>query len=69
MALSSPKKTKLGPKTQESVFLGYALHSKVYIFLVISGQVKDSIIESRDAVFFEDYFPLKQVVSDISGTD
>lgn len=44
--------TKLRPKTQESVFIGYALHNKAFKFLVIFEQDKDSIIESRDVVFF-----------------
>ena len=38
-------------------------------FLVIYRQDKDSIIKSRYAVFFKDYFPFKQVVSSISGAD
>ena len=54
-----PKMTKFGPKTQESVFLGYALYSKAYRFLIISRKDKGFIIESRDVVFFEDYFPFK----------
>ena len=69
VAIPGPKRTKLRPKTQESVFLGYALHRKAYRILVIHGQDKDSIIESTDAVFFEDCFPFKQVVSGTSGTD
>ena len=49
------KKRKLGPKTIDCVFLGYAIHSVGYRFLVINSGVPDmrvgSIMESRDATF------------------
>ena len=63
VVVPGPKRTTLGPKTQESVFIGYSQHSKAYRFRVVSGQDKDSIIESRDTVFFENHFPFKQVLS------
>ena len=60
------KKRKLGPKTVDvivDVFLGYAIHSVGYRFLILNSGVPDvivdTIIESRDATFFENEFPMK----------
>ena len=61
--VSIVKKRKLGPKTVDCVFLGYALHSVGYRFLVVSSGVPDmrvgAVIESRDATFFENEFPMR----------
>jgi hypothetical protein len=61
------KKRKLGPKTVNCVFLGYALQSVGYRFLIVKSGVPDmhvdTIMESRDATFFEDIFPMKEVDS------
>jgi hypothetical protein len=61
------KKRKLGPKTVDCVFLGYAIHSVGYRFLIINSKVPDmvegTIMESRDATFFEDKFPMKNIPS------
>ena len=50
------KKQKFGPKTVDCVFLGYAIHSVGYTFLNINSSVSkmtvDTIMESRDAIFF-----------------
>ena len=50
------KKRKLGPKTVDCVFLGYAIHSVGYRFLIINSSVPemavDTIIEFRDVTFF-----------------
>ena len=50
------KKCKLGPRTVDCVFLGYAIHSVGYRFLIINSRVPDihvgTIMESRDATFF-----------------
>jgi hypothetical protein len=58
-----PKKRKLGPKTVDCVFLGYAFHSIGYRFLIVKSEVPDmnvgTIMESNDATFFEDIFPMK----------
>src|SRR3954464_11140031 len=58
-----PKKRKLGPKTIDCVFLGYAFHSIGYSFLIVKSEVPDihvgTIMESTDATFFEDIFPMK----------
>jgi hypothetical protein len=57
------KKRKLGPKTVDCVFLGYAHHSTVYRFLVIKSEIPnvhiDAFLESRDVTFFENIFPIK----------
>nr|AAP54026.1 retrotransposon protein, putative, Ty1-copia subclass [Oryza sativa Japonica Group] len=46
---------KLGPKTVDYVFLGYAIHSVGYRFLIVNSGVPDmrvgTITESRDATF------------------
>ena len=61
------KKRKLGPKTVDCVFLGYAIHSVGYRFLIINSGVPDvivgTIMESRDATFFENEFPMKNTHS------
>ena len=66
-----PKKTKLGAKTMDCIFIGYALNSSAYRFLVHKSEIPDihvnMIIESRDAVFFEDIFPYKREADKTSG--
>ena len=62
-----PKKRKLGPKTVDCVFLGYAFHSIGYRFLVVKSEVHDmhvgTIMESNDATFFEDIFLMKDMAT------
>ena len=47
----------------DCIFIGYALNSSAYRFLVYKSEIPDihvnMIIESRDAVFFEDIFSYK----------
>jgi hypothetical protein len=61
------KNRKLRPNTVDCVFLGYAIHSVGYRFLIINSKVSDmvegTIMESRDATFFEDEFPMKNIPS------
>jgi hypothetical protein len=61
------KKCKLGPRTMNCVFLGYVSCSIPYIFLVVKSKVPDvyvdTIMESRDATFFEHIFPMKDLRS------
>src|SRR4051812_23727024 len=75
-----PKKRKLGPKTVDCVLLGYAFHSIGYRFLIVKSEVFDmrvgTIMESNDATFFEDIFPMKdmptssnQEIPTLSGQD
>jgi hypothetical protein len=58
---------KLGLKTVDCVFLGYAFHSVGYRFLVVKYGVPDllvvTIMESRDATFFENIFPMRDEIS------
>jgi hypothetical protein len=55
------------PKTVDCVFLGYVIHSVGYRFLIINSKVPDmvegTIMESRDAAFFKDEFPMKSIPS------
>ena len=57
------KNRKLGPKTIDCIFLGYAHNSTAYRFLVVKSEtpeiIANTIMESRDASFFEDYFPMR----------
>ena len=61
------KKRKLGPKIVDCIFLGYAIHSMGYKFLIINSSVHDmvvgTIMESSDATFFESEFPIKNTPS------
>ena len=60
MALPSPKTTKIGPKIVDCVFIGYANNSSAYRFLVHRSENSDmhvnTIIESRNALFFNTFF-------------
>ena len=44
-------------------FLSYAIHNVGYRFLIINSSIPkmdvDTIMESRDATFFENEFPMK----------
>jgi hypothetical protein len=40
------KKRKLGPKTMDCIFLGYAHHSTAYRFLVVKSEVPDMHVNS-----------------------
>jgi hypothetical protein len=61
--LLEQKKRELGPKTVDYAFLGYAHNITTYRFLVIKSntieQNINTIMESRDASFFEDIFPMR----------
>ncbi|KAD4586033.1 hypothetical protein E3N88_23634 [Mikania micrantha] len=56
-----PKVQRIGPKTVDCVFIGYAHHSSAYRFLVYDSKNpeihKNTIMESRNASFFEEVFP------------
>ena len=55
-----PKTMKLGPKTVDCIFIGYAHNSSAYRFLVHKSEIpdinKNTIMESRNASFFEHVF-------------
>ena len=67
MSVSITKKRKFGPKTVDCVFLGYAIHSIGYRFLIVKFRVPDmhvsTIMESRDVTFFENIFPMRDGTS------
>ncbi|XP_073152463.1 uncharacterized protein [Henckelia pumila] len=52
------------PKTVDCIFIGYANNSSAYRFLVHKSVIPDihenTIIESRNAAFFENVFPYKE---------
>ena len=58
-----PKMIKIGPKTIDCIFIGYAINSSAYRFLVHKYDIPDihvnTIIESRNASLFENIFPSK----------
>ena len=62
---TSAEKKKLGPKTLDCVFLGYAQNNTAYSFLVVKSDSPDvsvyTIMESRDASFFEKVYPMRSV--------
>ncbi|PNX71449.1 retrotransposon-related protein, partial [Trifolium pratense] len=62
--LPEPKKRKIGSKTCDCMFIGYAGNSAAYRFLVLKSDVleKNTIIESKNAEFFENVFPLKSKI-------
>ena len=63
--LPDPKKGKIGSKTSNCMFIGYASNSASYRFLVLKSDVLESntIIETENAKFFEHIFPLSEQIS------
>ena len=63
VAIPAPKRIKIGPRTVDCIFIGYAHNSVAYRFLVYNSEISDihknTIMESRNASFFEDVFPCK----------
>jgi len=59
-----PKQVKIGPKTIDCIFIGYAHNSSAYRFLVHKSDNQEvqvgTVIESRNATFFEEVFPSKE---------
>ena len=55
--LPDPKKRKIGSKTSDCMFIGYANNSAAYRFLVLKSYVLESntIIETKNAKFFEQF--------------
>ena len=67
--IPKPKKVKIGPKTIDCIFIGYAHNSAAYRFLVYKSEIDDihenTIIESRNARFFEHIYPLKTSIETV----
>ena len=63
VVVPTPKKVKIGPKTVDCIFVGYAQNSSAYRFLVYKSEIpdihKNTIMKSRNASFFEHVFPCK----------
>jgi hypothetical protein len=59
--LPDPKKRKIGSKTSDCLFIGYAEHSAAYRFLVLKSDVLscNTIVETKNVEFLESVFPLK----------
>ena len=57
--LPDPKKRKIGSKTFDCMFIGYASNSVAHRFLVLKSDVLEynTIIETKNAEFFEHIFP------------
>ena len=60
--LPDPKKRKIGSKTYDYMFIGYASNNAAYRFLVLKSDVLECniIIETKNAEFFEHVFPLSE---------
>ena len=62
----APKKVKIGPKTVDCIFIGYNRNNTTYRFLVHESKIpdiqKNTIMESRNASFFETTFPCNPVI-------
>ena len=63
VAILELKRVKIGPKTVDFIFIGYANNNSAYRFLVHKSKNTEihvnTIIESRNASFFENVFPYK----------
>ena len=63
MVVPPPKKMKICPKTVDYIFIGNAHNSNAYRFLVYESKNldihKNTIMESRNALFFEHVFPCR----------
>ena len=59
--LPGPKKRKIGYKTSDCLFIGYAENSAAYRFLVLKSDVLscNTIVETKNVEFLENVFPLK----------
>ena len=66
-----PKRVKIGPKTVDCVFIGYATNSKACHFLVHKSEHPDihdnTVMESDSAEFFEHIYPYKTRPESSSG--
>jgi len=62
--LLDPKKRKIGSKTSDCMFLGYAEHSVACRFLILNSDIieRNTIVETKNVEFFEHIFPLKSSV-------
>ena len=63
VVVPKPKMVKIGPKTVDCIFIGYASNNCAYRFIVHKSDISDihvnTIMESRNATFFENIFTHK----------
>nr|GFB31062.1 zinc finger, CCHC-type [Tanacetum cinerariifolium] len=61
VVVPTPKAQKIGPKSVDCIFIGYAKNSSSYRFIVQESKnpdiQKNTVMESRNASFFENIFP------------
>ncbi|GJV23603.1 retrovirus-related pol polyprotein from transposon TNT 1-94 [Tanacetum coccineum] len=61
VTVPTPKAQKIGPKSVDCIFIGYAKNSSAYRFIVHDSKnpdiQKNAVMESRNASFFENIFP------------
>ncbi|GJW59316.1 hypothetical protein Tco_0106047 [Tanacetum coccineum] len=61
VAVTTPKAQKIGPKSVDCIFIGYAKNRSAYRFIVHDSKnpdiQKNAVMESRNASFFENIFP------------
>ncbi|GJU14480.1 hypothetical protein Tco_1142446 [Tanacetum coccineum] len=61
VAVPTPKAQKIGPKSMDCIFIGYAKNISAYRFIVHESKnpdiQKNTVMESRNASFFEHIFP------------
>ena len=59
--MADPKIIKIGSKTSNCIFIGYANNSSAYRYLVINHDlIENNTIVTKNAEFFEHMFPLKR---------
>ncbi|GJY08243.1 retrovirus-related pol polyprotein from transposon TNT 1-94 [Tanacetum coccineum] len=74
VAVPTPKAQKIGPKSMDCIFIGYAKNSSAYRFIVHDSKnsdiQKNTVMESRNASFFENIFPcLTKEIGSLSRID
>nr|GEW77384.1 retrotransposon protein, putative, Ty1-copia subclass [Tanacetum cinerariifolium] len=61
VVVPTPKAQKIGPKFVDYIFIGYAMNSGAYRFIVHDSKnpdiQKSAVMESKNASFFENIFP------------
>ncbi|GKB25991.1 retrotransposon protein, putative, ty1-copia subclass, partial [Tanacetum coccineum] len=61
VAVPTPEAQKIGPKSVDCIFIGYAMNNSAYRFIVHESKnpdiQKNTVMESRNASFFEHIFP------------
>ncbi|GKC76749.1 hypothetical protein Tco_1127523 [Tanacetum coccineum] len=61
VVMPTPKAQKIGPKSVDRIFIGYAKNSSAYRFIIHDLKnpdiQKNTVMESRNASFFDNIFP------------